>query len=102
MSQVDESLLLEHRADSNRAQADGMPGKSLGRDRGYVGRILFGLSTPLVLGSLWVLILAEIAAPSLIVRTHLEDQTLQRELHRNILIVDDQPCRHMKCKHHGK
>jgi hypothetical protein len=71
MSQVDESLLLEHRADSNRAQADGMPGKSLGRDRGYVGRILFGLSKPLVLGSLRALIPAAIAALSPIVLTHL-------------------------------
>jgi protein-S-isoprenylcysteine O-methyltransferase Ste14 len=68
MSQVDESLLLEHRADSNRAQADGLP-KSLVRHPGYVGGILFGLSTPLVLGSLWALILAAIAALSPIVRS---------------------------------
>ena len=50
------------------------------RHPGYVGGILFGLSTPLVLGSLWALIPAAIAALSLIVRTYLEDKTLQREL----------------------
>jgi protein-S-isoprenylcysteine O-methyltransferase Ste14 len=50
------------------------------RHPGYVGGILFGLSAPLVLGSLWALLPAAIAALALIVRTHLEDETLQREL----------------------
>jgi hypothetical protein len=59
-------------------------------------------STPLALGSLRALIPAVIAALSPIVLTHMEDQTLQRELHRNILVVDDQPWRYMKCKHRGK
>jgi protein-S-isoprenylcysteine O-methyltransferase Ste14 len=50
------------------------------RHPGYVGGIVFGLSTPLLLGSLWALIPAAIAALSLVVRTHLEDKTLRREL----------------------
>jgi protein-S-isoprenylcysteine O-methyltransferase Ste14 len=43
--------------------------------------MMFGLSGPLTLGSLWGLIPAAIAASMLVVRTGLEDQTLQQELH---------------------
>ena len=46
----------------------------------YVGGILFDLSAPLMLGSWWALILAAIAALMLVVRTSLEDKTLQDEL----------------------
>lgn len=38
------------------------------------------ISTALVLGSLWALIPAGIVAILLIIRTYLEDKTLQREL----------------------
>jgi protein-S-isoprenylcysteine O-methyltransferase Ste14 len=50
------------------------------RHPGYVGGILFGITTPLVLGSLWALLPSGIAAVLLIVRTGLEDHLLQREL----------------------
>ena len=50
------------------------------RHAGYVGGILFCLSAPLMLGSWWALIPAAIAALMLVVRTSLEDNTLQNEL----------------------
>jgi protein-S-isoprenylcysteine O-methyltransferase Ste14 len=50
------------------------------RHPGYLSGILFTVVTPIVLGSLWALIPAVIAVLSLIVRTSLEDITLQKEL----------------------
>jgi protein-S-isoprenylcysteine O-methyltransferase Ste14 len=50
------------------------------RHPGYVGMIISMLATPLVLGSLWALIPAGLASGLYIVRTALEDQTLQEEL----------------------
>ena len=50
------------------------------RHPGYLGGILFGLSSPLILGSLWALIPAVLAAALLVIRTTLEDRTLQAEL----------------------
>lgn len=50
------------------------------RHPGYVGGILMGLTMPLVLGSLWALIPAGITVILLIIRTYLEDTTLQKEL----------------------
>lgn len=50
------------------------------RHPGYVGGILLGVSTSLVLGSLWALIPAGAVVILLIVRTYLEDITLQKEL----------------------
>jgi protein-S-isoprenylcysteine O-methyltransferase Ste14 len=50
------------------------------RHPGYVGTILFELSTPLMLGSWWALIPGGLAALLLVVRTSLEDRTLQEEL----------------------
>lgn len=50
------------------------------RHPGYVGGILFGVSSPLILGSLWALIPAVLAAALLVIRTLLEDRTLQAEL----------------------
>ena len=50
------------------------------RHPGYVGGILFGLGTPLLLGSLCGLGPAIIAAGLLIWRTGMEDRTLQAEL----------------------
>lgn len=50
------------------------------RHPGYVGGLLYTLAGPLVLGSLWALIPQLLACLLLIVRTALEDQTLQREL----------------------
>ena len=50
------------------------------RHPGYIGGILMAISTALVLGSLWALIPAGIVAILLIIRTYLEDITLQKEL----------------------
>ncbi len=50
------------------------------RHPGYVGGILFMITTPLILGSLLAVVPQAIAAGLLVVRTFLEDRTLQREL----------------------
>jgi len=50
------------------------------RHPGYVGFIIINLATPLVLGSLWALIPGAIMAVLFIIRTALEDSTLQKEL----------------------
>ena len=50
------------------------------RHPGYAGGILFCLATPFILGSLWAFIPAVLAAALMIVRTALEDKTLQAEL----------------------
>lgn len=50
------------------------------RHPGYVGMIVFELGTPLTLGSLWALVPAAVLVAALVVRTALEDRTLQSEL----------------------
>ncbi len=50
------------------------------RHPGYIGGILMAMSIALVLGSLWALIPAGVVAILLIIRTYLEDITLQKEL----------------------
>jgi len=50
------------------------------RHPGYVGSILSILGIPLILGSLWALIPAVLGGAAFIVRTTLEDRTLQLEL----------------------
>jgi protein-S-isoprenylcysteine O-methyltransferase Ste14 len=50
------------------------------RHPGYLGSILFALATPLVLGSLWAFVPCGLGAVLFIVRTALEDKTLQKEL----------------------
>lgn len=50
------------------------------RHPGYVGLTLLTLAPPLMLGSLWALIPAGLSTVGLIVRTALEDKTLQQEL----------------------
>ena len=50
------------------------------RHPGYVGAIIWGISTPLILGSLYGLIPAGIAVIIMIIRTSLEDKLLRREL----------------------
>jgi len=46
----------------------------------YVGMILYDLSVPLLLGSWWGLVVGAVMISVVIVRTALEDRTLQREL----------------------
>jgi protein-S-isoprenylcysteine O-methyltransferase Ste14 len=50
------------------------------RHPGYVGGILMAISISLVLGSLWGLVPAGVVFILLIIRTYLEDTTLQKEL----------------------
>jgi protein-S-isoprenylcysteine O-methyltransferase Ste14 len=50
------------------------------RHPGYLGFIFQSLSVPLLLGSLWALVPGVIAAVLMIIRTSLEDRTLQAEL----------------------
>ncbi len=50
------------------------------RHPGYAGWMLSGIALALMLGSLWALIPAVLAAIALVVRTALEDRTLQEEL----------------------
>ncbi len=49
------------------------------RHPAYVGGILSNLATPIMLGSWWAILLGGLSA-LLIVRTTLEDKTLQEEL----------------------
>jgi protein-S-isoprenylcysteine O-methyltransferase Ste14 len=53
---------------------------SLLRHPAYAGTIVTSLATPLLLGSLWALIPASLAVCQLIIRTAMEDKTLQEEL----------------------
>ena len=50
------------------------------RHPGYLGAVLGALATPLMLGSAWTFIPAGLVALLFVVRTHLEDHTLRREL----------------------
>jgi protein-S-isoprenylcysteine O-methyltransferase Ste14 len=50
------------------------------RHPGYAGGIIFFLTTPLILSSLWTFIPAGLTTCVTIVRTFLEDKTLQNEL----------------------
>lgn len=50
------------------------------RHPGYTGAILFELATPILLGSVWALIPGGVSALAMLVRTVLEDHSLQREL----------------------
>lgn len=50
------------------------------RHPGYLGSLIYNLSIPLVLGSLWTFLPALLTIVLLVVRTRLEDRTLQAEL----------------------
>jgi len=50
------------------------------RHPGYLGAVLGALITPLMLGSAWTFVPAGLVALLFVVRTHLEDHTLRREL----------------------
>jgi protein-S-isoprenylcysteine O-methyltransferase Ste14 len=50
------------------------------RHPGYLGGLLFGLMTPLVLGSYWALVPQGLASLLLIARTALEDRMLKQDL----------------------
>lgn len=73
------SKLVRIQSDRGHAVATGGPYRFV-RHPGYVGEIAFELVTPIVLGSLWTFIPCVLAALLMILRTALEDRTLQQEL----------------------
>jgi protein-S-isoprenylcysteine O-methyltransferase Ste14 len=50
------------------------------RHPGYVGAIVYQVGAPLLLGSWWALVPAALSVPLFVLRTWLEDRTLQEEL----------------------
>ena len=50
------------------------------RHPGYLGSLIYNLAIPLVLGSLWTFLPALLTIALLVLRTRLEDRTLQAEL----------------------
>ncbi|NMO08225.1 methyltransferase family protein [Methanobacterium subterraneum] len=50
------------------------------RHPGYLGSLIYSVATPLILGSFWGLIPVMISLALLIIRTQMEDKTLQNEL----------------------
>jgi protein-S-isoprenylcysteine O-methyltransferase Ste14 len=73
------SAIVRIQDDRGHAVASGGPYRYV-RHPGYVGMITMLLVAPLVLGSLWAFIPAGLAACIFVVRTALEDRTLQEEL----------------------
>jgi protein-S-isoprenylcysteine O-methyltransferase Ste14 len=73
------STIIRIQSDRQHKVAMGGPYRFV-RHPGYVGTILFYLATPFLLGSLWALIPAVLACLTLIIRTAMEDKTLQSEL----------------------
>jgi len=73
------STAVRIQTDRDHTVASGGPYRYV-RHPGYVGYITASFATALALGSLWALIPAGLTMCLLVVRTALEDQTLQDEL----------------------
>ena len=73
------SSVVRIQADRGQTVCRGGPYR-LCRHPGYLGGLLFGLSTPIILGSYWALVPQGLAALLLIVRTFLEDRLLTKGL----------------------
>jgi protein-S-isoprenylcysteine O-methyltransferase Ste14 len=73
------TAIIRIQTDRQHTVATGGPYRFV-RHPGYVGTILCYLATPFLLGSPWALIPAVLASITLVVRTALEDKTLQNEL----------------------
>ncbi len=73
------SKLVRVQGERGHAVATGGPYRFV-RHPGYVGMIVQLLAVCLLLGSLWALVPAVLAAAGFVVRTALEDKTLQAEL----------------------
>jgi protein-S-isoprenylcysteine O-methyltransferase Ste14 len=73
------SAIIRIQSDRQHTVAMGGPYRFV-RHPGYVGTILFYLATPFLLGSQWALIPAALACITLVIRTAMEDRTLQAEL----------------------
>jgi protein-S-isoprenylcysteine O-methyltransferase Ste14 len=73
------TAIIRIQTDRQHTVATGGPYRFV-RHPGYVGTILCYLATPFLLGSTWAVIPAILTAAILIIRTALEDATLQKEL----------------------
>jgi protein-S-isoprenylcysteine O-methyltransferase Ste14 len=73
------STTVRIQAERNHAVTNSGP-YSLVRHPGYLGAILFDFVAPLALASWWAYLPALLTSVLIIVRTKLEDSTLQREL----------------------
>lgn len=73
------STMVRIQEDRGHRVATGGPYRVV-RHPGYAGFILFSLATPLILGSAWGLLPAGLTTALFLVRTALEDRTLQKEL----------------------
>lgn len=73
------SAVVRIQKDRNQIVVTTGPYKFL-RHPGYAGGILTMIATPIMLGSLWALLPGGFVVCMYIVRTHLEDRTLQEEL----------------------
>ncbi len=73
------STFVRIQTDRGHAVATGGPYRFV-RHPGYAGFILGSLGTPLLLGSVWALVPAALSSAVIVVRTVLEDRTLQAEL----------------------
>jgi protein-S-isoprenylcysteine O-methyltransferase Ste14 len=73
------STLVRIQSDRDHKVATGGPYRFV-RHPGYTGFILSSLGVPLILGSFWAFIPAGVTAILFIIRTKLEDETLNREL----------------------
>jgi protein-S-isoprenylcysteine O-methyltransferase Ste14 len=73
------SKIVRIQDDRGQTVATGGPYRYV-RHPGYTGTVVFELATPILLGSLWALIPGVLSAILMVVRTALEDKTLQKEL----------------------
>jgi protein-S-isoprenylcysteine O-methyltransferase Ste14 len=73
------SSVVRIQKDRNQTVCKGGPYQYV-RHPGYLGGLLYIIATPLLLGSFWGLIPVIIAVILLVIRTYLEDKTLQAEL----------------------
>jgi protein-S-isoprenylcysteine O-methyltransferase Ste14 len=73
------SGLVRIQRERGHAVASGGPYRFV-RHPGYVGMLMLGLATPIVLGSVWALIPAALMVIVGVIRTALEDRALHREL----------------------
>jgi protein-S-isoprenylcysteine O-methyltransferase Ste14 len=73
------SMVVRIQKERGHAVATGGPYQFV-RHPSYVGTILFELATPIMLGSWWALIPGGLDAILFVIRTALEDRTLQAEL----------------------
>jgi protein-S-isoprenylcysteine O-methyltransferase Ste14 len=73
------SLVVRIQKDRGHKVCESGPYKHI-RHPGYLGGLLFTLATPFIFGSLWAVIPTAIGIALILIRTVLEDKTLEKEL----------------------